>query len=107
MRGRGGFEAVVIRSPAARAALFVLAILWAVAGWWIVAQGQLTLSVDKRSLHPVLLEGAPALFMAGFFLLLSTVTAAALLQSLGARRAWFAGLLFANAVLPAAWLLVF
>lgn len=93
-------EAVPLRSPLARGALLALAILWSVAGWWIVVQGALSLSPDRRSVHPVPLEGLPAVFMAAVFLLLSTAAAAAVLQSLGARPIWYRSLLLANIVLP-------
>ncbi|HLO65347.1 MAG TPA: hypothetical protein VK165_20480 [Azonexus sp.] len=99
-------EPVVIRSPFARGALFVLAALWAVAGWWIVVQGSLMLSLDKRSRHSVLLEDGPALVMAAIFLLLSTATAAALLQSLRAGKGWFKLLLLINVGFPIAYRLV-
>ncbi len=96
---------VVIRSRAGRWALLALAVLWALAGWWIIVDGSLTLSVDKRSLHPMPIDGGQALFMAAVFLLLSTVTAAAVLQSLRAGWRWYGLLLFANLGLPiAAWL---
>ncbi len=100
------FDPLEIRSPAARWALCVLAVLWAIAGWWIVLQGGLTLSLDKRSLHPVPIDGWMAMFMAAILLALSTVTAAALMQSLRLESRWFALLLFANIGLPlACWFL--
>ena len=78
----------------------VLAVLWAIAGWWIVLQGSLTLSLDKRSLHPVPIDGWMAMFMAAIFLALSSVTAAVLMQSLRLEGRWFVVLLCANIGLP-------
>jgi hypothetical protein len=86
--------------------MFVMALLWAVAGWWIVLEGNLTLSLDEHSLYPVMLDGWSARFMATIFLLLSTSTGAAILQSLGAGAGWFWLLLLANLGLPFAYLLL-
>ncbi|WP_434513951.1 hypothetical protein AB6Q56_15400 [Dechloromonas sp. ARDL1] len=95
---------VVIRSRAGRWALSVLAILWAVAGWWIVVDGSLMLSNSKYSRNAALIDGGQALFMALVFLSLSTVAAAVVLQSLQASRLWYRLLLCANLGLPvAAW----
>ncbi|MBL8405240.1 MAG: hypothetical protein JNL16_11915 [Dechloromonas sp.] len=100
-----GLAPVVIRSRAGRWALLALAVLWGLAGWWIIVDGGLMLSVGKRSQNPALIDGGQALFMAAVFLLLSTVTAAAVLQSLRAGRLWYGLLLIANLGLPiAAWL---
>lgn len=100
-----GLTPVVIRSRAGRRALLVLALLWAVAGWWIVVDGSLMLSLGRRSRNAALIDGGQALFMAAVFLSLSTLTAAAVLQSLRAGRRWYGVLLCANLGLPiVAWL---
>ena len=100
------FESVTIQSSVARAALLALAVLWSIAGWWIVVDGSMSLSLDRRSTLPVLLDGGSSVFMALVFLFLSTTAAAAVFQAMSVARSWYAVLLLLNLGLPVAYRLI-
>ncbi len=75
-----------ITSKRARFAFAVLALFWAAAGWFVVLQGGFA-TAPKRSTHVTFVGGAGGALMAGLFLLLATIAAAVVLQSLRAPRA--------------------
>lgn len=100
-------ETATVRSRPACWLLAALAVFWAGAGWWIVIEGNLHLSLDRRSRYPVLVDGLPALFMALIFLLLSTITAMLLLKNMSAGRVGHGLLLLVNIGVPLVyWMLV-
>lgn len=74
-----------LRSPWARLALVLLALMWAGAGWLIVLDGGYTAGV-KRSTVTVRVDGAAGVLMAGIFFALAAIALAAVLQSLRAGR---------------------
>lgn len=74
-----------IRSPWARLAFVLLALMWAGAGWLIVLDGGFTAGI-KRSTVTVRVDGAAAWLMAGIFFTLAAIALAIVLQSLRAGR---------------------
>jgi hypothetical protein len=74
-----------IRSPWARFAFFGLSVFWAAAGWFVLLQGGFH-KTYKYTGDTTFVTGASAVFMAGVLLLLASIAAGILLQSLGARR---------------------
>lgn len=75
----------IIRSPWARIAFAVLSLAWAAAAWFVLIQGGFH-QTHKYSRETTFVGGAGGVFMAYLFLLLATVAAWVVLQSLGARR---------------------
>ncbi len=78
-------NAANIRSPWARFAFFALSVFWAVAGWFVLLQGGFH-KTYKYTRDSTFVTGASAVFMAFIFLLLASIAAGILLQSLGTRR---------------------
>lgn len=74
-----------IRSPWARIAFAVLSLSWAAAAWLVLLEGGFH-QTHKYSRETTFVGGAGGVFMAYLFLLLATVAAWIVLQSLGARR---------------------
>lgn len=74
-----------VRSPWAPIALSLLSLGWAAAGWFVLAQGGFH-RTQKYSTSTTFVGGAGGVFMAYAFLVLATVAAWVVLQSLGARR---------------------
>ena len=93
-----------IRSPWARLAFALLALMWATAGWLIVLDGGFTHSV-KRSTVTVRVDGAAGLLMAGIFFALAAIALAIVLQSLRAGRWLQLACLASLLVPPVVWLL--
>ena len=74
-----------VRSPWARIAFVILSIGWAAAAWFVLLQGGFH-RTQKYSTETTFVGGAGGVFMAYVFLLLATVAAWVVLQSLSARR---------------------
>ena len=94
-----------ITSIWARCAFIGLALFWGAAGWAVVIERGFH-STLKRSTHTVFVDGAGAVLMAAVFLLLATLSAAVVLQSLRARRAAYVGLVLFAFVPPCAYALL-
>ena len=93
-----------IRSPWARFALFALSAFWAAAGWFVLLQGGFH-TTRKHSRDTTFVDGSGGVFMAGLFLLLAAIAAAALLQSIGARRWAFLAFILVILVPPCIFLI--
>ncbi len=78
-----------ITSNWARFGFVVLTFFWVAAGWFVVLQGGFA-TAPKRSTHVTFVGGAGGAFMACVFLVLATVAAAVVLQSLRAPRLAYA-----------------
>ena len=93
-----------IRAPWARFAFFALSVFWAAAGWFVLLQGGFH-KTYQYSRETTFVDGAGAVFMAYLFLLLATIAAGVLLQSIGARRSAFVALVLVVLVPPCLFLL--
>ena len=78
-------KAQTSRSAWARTAFAILSVAWAAAAWFVLVQGGVH-QTHKYSRETTFVGGAGGIFMAYVFLLLATVAAWIVLQSLGARR---------------------
>jgi hypothetical protein len=81
-----------VSSPWARFAFMALSAFWTAAGWSILLEGGFYKSY-KYSKETTYVDGPSAVVMAYLFLLLATIAAAIVLQSIGARRSAFIGLI--------------
>lgn len=93
-----------IRSIWARLAFVALSVFWVAAGWFVLLQGGFH-KTYKYSKETTFVDGAGAVFMAYVFLLLATIAASVVLQSLGARRWAFVMLVIVFLVPPCLFLL--
>jgi hypothetical protein len=74
-----------ISSTWARLAFAVLSLAWAAAAWFVLIQGGFH-QTHKYSRETTFVGGAGGVFMAYLFLILATVSACVVLQSLSVRR---------------------
>ena len=77
-----------IRSPVARIIFAILSVCWAGAAWFVLIEGGFH-QTHKYSRETTFVGGAGGVFMACLFLLLATVAAWIVLQSLGVRRSTY------------------
>jgi hypothetical protein len=93
-----------IHSFWARVAFFALSVFWAAAGWFVLLEGGFH-KTYKYTRETTYVDGAGAVLMAFLFLLLATIAAGVLLQSIGARRSAFVALVLLVLVPPCLFLL--
>ena len=78
----------MIHSTLARIAFTVLSLFWGAAGWFVLLQGGFH-KTYRFSKETTFVGGAGGVFMAYLFLLMATIAAFVVLQSIRARRLVF------------------